>query len=562
MRNSVLTCSLISACLLTACGGGGGGGGASGGSGGAAKITVSNPTASSNVVAGTAVTFGGGACGGGQGTLSASWDFGDGSVKASSGTHTFTAAGTYSVSVTCTDSSSDPSVTSSATPVTVAAAPAISEGFLARNWTAFAAIDSTNTQIYPIAGLDSNGTAYGLWLQNNSTTTSNVISGLLDTTSASTWTIGASLPTGTANVAVNNSLFHTIQAPIDMAVSPNGNALAAWVAGGSLWYSTRGTLSGWSAPVQTAISPSSPALKVVYSDGGIGAIAYCNSSGAQVAVFSSSTGLSSSSQGVSNKCSAVLGTSSNTQITYGFDLAINPTTSAVTAVGLMPSPTTSANSVVQEITYTTLGGWGTPFAVSSDLPTASFPSFSVSLSVSPSGSYSAVAWSNLNATGSNNVFARVLHGGTVGDSIQVQPNDSLVFFLPLIAINDAGNAFLVMANQSSSGGYDPYATTYSEAAGWKTAPLLMNSLSGFGAIDVAIDQYGNGLATYNDANLDLQAYTLSADGTKAASVLITQLGYGDFHYQRLRALPDGRAILTASNKADTGYAPSGFAVLK
>ena len=162
-------------------------------------------------------------------------------------------------------------------------------------------VSDEHTSIYPVAGLSSTGVAFGVWLQNLMSG-SGVATGTLDTTSSASWSLLGSLPIGSATSSFNNNLYGYRTGQIDIAVSPAGNVLAAWVAGSSLWYSTRSVTGGWSTPVQLALQPSAGPINVVNNDAGNGAIAYCTSAGAQVVIYSSSLNTMQPPKQISTQC--------------------------------------------------------------------------------------------------------------------------------------------------------------------------------------------------------------------------------------------------------------------
>ena len=79
-------------------------------------ITVTPPVFNGPARSGDSVTFGGGACVGGNGELTAMWSYGDGSPNDIKRTHTYSATATtfYLVTVTCTDTANNPAVTTEA----------------------------------------------------------------------------------------------------------------------------------------------------------------------------------------------------------------------------------------------------------------------------------------------------------------------------------------------------------------------------------------------------------------------------------------------------------------
>lgn len=98
------------AALLIACGGGGDDAPADS-LGPPRAITITQPYLSAATPVATVnnpVQFDGGECGGGNGSLLATWYFGDGTPNTHSNTHIYTSVGSFLLRVTCTDSSGNP----------------------------------------------------------------------------------------------------------------------------------------------------------------------------------------------------------------------------------------------------------------------------------------------------------------------------------------------------------------------------------------------------------------------------------------------------------------------
>lgn len=560
---------VVCALSLTSCGGGGNNDTqatpSTAGSGGVVlPIQLSDPSAPATTVeTGTSVAFEGGQCVGGSGTLTTLWSFGDGTKMSNTNTHIYASPGQYSVFVTCTDSGSRQTLTT--LPITVTVTPLNPHGFLGRAWSNYQAVDARNTSIYPLAGLAEDGRVYGAWLQNEGSGAA-VVSGRMDTGSPRTWLLEGLLPLSGPLVSFNNNMLAQRVAPIDMAVSPQGRVLLAWVAGTSLWYTVRTPDVGWSMPVQTALTPSSTTIKVAVNDAGDGAIAYCTAGGAQVVTVSSGSTVTSTPQQISSRCSAMVGyASTGLQLAKAFDVAIDNTNSTVHAVGLMPSSGAAGKSQIMLRKYLPGSGWAEAEAISVELPQASFSSsFSLSYSLAPAGQFAGVVWSQLGANGISNAYARMADSGVWGVINPLQSNTSAPYALPLIAVNDEGKAFVAMGQDSpAQSTYFMYLTNYNAAKGWMANPVKANTWGGFSAVDVAIDQFGHGLVTHCDIGVDTVAGTLSSTGGWSGLRTITPLyGKNAFHYQAMRALPDGRAILMTSVLATTGYAPSGFVLLQ
>lgn len=96
---------------LQLCACGGGDSGSTKAASGSVALTVSAPVWTTTPRGGVAFTFGGGACGGGNGEYTALWSYGDGSASTIDRTHTYPVSATtqfYQITVTCTDTASDP----------------------------------------------------------------------------------------------------------------------------------------------------------------------------------------------------------------------------------------------------------------------------------------------------------------------------------------------------------------------------------------------------------------------------------------------------------------------
>lgn len=72
-------------------------------------VTITGPAPRTTVHAGVEVQFDGGVCGGGNGQLTASWNYGDNTPLTPSNTHTYARAGSFPLWVQCTDTSGSPS---------------------------------------------------------------------------------------------------------------------------------------------------------------------------------------------------------------------------------------------------------------------------------------------------------------------------------------------------------------------------------------------------------------------------------------------------------------------
>lgn len=105
LRTPLCLAALLSA-LLGACGGGGANAPLSPTS--YPSITITPFSISTPPQAGVEAQFEGGICGGGNGQLTATWNFGDNTPTAHTGTHTYAQAGWFPLWVQCTDTSGSP----------------------------------------------------------------------------------------------------------------------------------------------------------------------------------------------------------------------------------------------------------------------------------------------------------------------------------------------------------------------------------------------------------------------------------------------------------------------
>jgi hypothetical protein len=572
LKKHSLIAGLFLVSLLSACGGGGGGDTSP-----SATSTTTTPTVpttpgthpaltvtavtlnNATPTVGTALSFTGGVCGGGTGSRSVSWNFGDGSAASGAGIHTYTSPGSRSVTVTCSDSFGTTPVVSAPLNITIAAV-AIANGFLGKTWSAYNTIDPSNGTLYPVAGLATSGDVYGVWLQ--SFTGGTGVAAGSTTFNSTSWTLAGQLPTGTDTSPFNGSYYRGRIGAIDISVSPGGKAMAAWMAGTSIWYATKNGASAWSAPVKITVPVLDASIKVVVNDAGNGAIAYCTSAGASVISYASATQTTLPPVTISSQCDVTISGTYDIQRLRSFDVAIDNATSTIYAVGLVASTSTPANSVIAIKTYNPAMGWTTATALSSEFAPTALPT-SLSYSRAPNGSYAGIAWDQIGPGGKFNVYARIQAGGSWGVTTALQTNNSLDYSRPLIAVNDNGDAFLAM-NYGFYSGSDPrtYVSNYGMATGWKSVPVQVES-NRFNATDIAIDAWGNGLMVYTDLGFYSQAGTLAKNGTWSGFSTITpSYPSAGFHNHTLRTLPDGRAILVTSVRAELGRAESGYVLLK
>ena len=571
--------TLVSA-LLVACGGGGGGDDAPAAAPAVAAVTASAASRSSTPLAleDTLLTFNGGTCGGGTAPYTTTWSFGDGTTG-STNTHTYADPGTYSVTVTCTDANA---VTKTSTALSVVVQPAAMAGFLGRTWSTYAKIDPTQGSLYPVAGITTAGDIYGAWLRSNSDST-NYYLGTTDVAAGSTsltatgWTMAPDLQVASAGnmTTFNGTVYSSKTAAMDMAVSPGGKAIAAWKAGSLLWYATKDGAANWTTPKSVSVPVIDASIKVVVNDAGDGAVAYCTSSTpsadvmiASVMIYSNaSKTLGPTPEPLSLRCDDPASLISY-QRSRVFDIAIDED-SKVFAVGLTAS---GSDFVISQKTYTAAGGWGAATNLSGVLASAALPEkFSFSYSLAPGGLVAGIAWNEEISIQKPNVFARISTDGgdTWGAPKAIQTETVYGFNYPLIAVNDAGDAFLAMERKATNVPIRTYVSNYSAAAGWKAAVVWATNPNGYSSADtayaateIAIDEWGTGLLTRNVAIVGMtQAGTFSKPGVWSGFKDLTPT-YGDFHYQTMRALPNGSAILVTSVRAITGYEQSGYLLLK
>lgn len=575
---------LLLTALLGACGGGGGDEPPPPAAPPPPAVSVSAVSLSSTsppAYAENYLKFDGGECSGGTGALTVSWNFGDGTALDSSTTspHTHkydeTTAGNKTVTVTCTDSAGKTSSLSTAFDVQSAAM----NGFLGKKWTAYSNIE-TNVSPYPVAGIADSGDVYGAWLRRVGTVKGVAIS--TTNFSSSSWASPTAFPTVSDTSAFDDTTGGMRTAAIDLAVSRNGKAIAAWITAEpttppavpvfTIRYTTKsGANSAWTAPAKISVTGVvlNESIKVVINDAGVSAIAYCTGTvdalGAKLTTTGAEiiTNLTAPAPiSISKLCDKVVDDGSfgtKFQRNRAFDIAINnkptPTIYAV-GVNAAPAPNATNKLVVTEQSYTN-SAWTTPIAISDELELARAP-HSLSYSLSSNGDNRAVAWDQLNNDihGKSNVYARI-YFNNVWRAVQAVQDDYTTkdYSLPLIAINDRGDAFLAMQLNNGSlftyktevSNYDATATAWSRP--FQTSNLNNSADTKFNSTDVAIDQYGTGLVTYFDGYK-------SAAGTFAKKVSSTQwrgfatispsYPYQKFHYQTMRALPDGRAILVTS----------------
>lgn len=571
----------ILATVLSACGGGGEDAPPPAAPAPAPVIKVSAlalNSATPRAIADTLLQFDGGVCSGGTGTVTSSWDYGDGTGATTLSTHTYTdtTEGVKTVKVTCTDSVGATKFTT----LNVNVLNVAMKGFLGKTWTTYSSIES-NVSPYPVAGIADSGDVYGVWLRRNIANTMEVAAGTTNFGSA-TWTTPTVLPTAGSQSPFDDSVKGGSTAAIDLAVSPNGRVMAAWLAGSSIWYATKNGLGGaWSAPTEivgeTVKTDASASIKVVVNDAGNAAIGYCKSdTDARVITYSGATQTHQPSEKISKLCGTAEVIVTATQQRYrAFDIAIdnaNTASSTVYAVGVDDGTIDSTKSAVKIKSYTISGGWTTAASVSDELTAAKAPT-SLSFARSPNGNYAAIVWDQINSINTNsNVHANFYSSGAWGAATPVQTNYiTKKYSRPLIAVNDKGNAFLLMRLVDEWGNSQTEVSTYNAASpGW-TSPYQIIA-AGHHATNIAIDNWGTGLVTRAN-DFYSQAGTFSKAGEWSGFKNVSpQYPYGmqsTFHYQTMRALPDGRAILVTSVYDDitpitdtTKPVSSGYTILK
>ncbi|MBK7004912.1 MAG: PKD domain-containing protein [Burkholderiales bacterium] len=538
-------------------------------------------------IAQNALKFDGGECSGGTAPVTASWDFGDGTPKGSSNTHTYTEAHAQAkmvsstnkstiVTVTCTDAVG---VTKSST-VNITVESASVNGFLGKTWTSYAAIDPTRPSLYPVAGVADSGDIYGIALPSVASTTHTKATAGTTSFSSTNWTAPTDdLATGTDTSLFNDTGPGVRTTAIDLAVSPNGHAIAAWMAQSttgvpSIWYTTKSSLSAaWTLPVQVNVPVMEESIKVAISDAGVGAIAYCTSSGGADTVTRTlsltSTIKSSTAQLITTSNTTPTTISNNCGVTDSgyailqrhrlFDIAIDNASSTIYAVGVSNGTTDPAKSVVTLKSFTSGGGLTATTPISDEIASA-FAPVSLSYARSPNGNYAAVAWNQVrdDAYQKSNILTRIQVNGAWGTAIQEVQNNYTTkdYARPLLAINDNGDVFLAMHLKYANGGDpDMEVSNYDAAAAapvWSAPRRATNKSTPnetqFNMTDIAIDKWGTGLVTRLDTNGSFtQAGTLSKAGTWSDFTNIsTQYPSLRLHNQTMRALPDGRTILVTS----------------
>lgn len=606
---------LLLTALLSACGGGGGDEPPAPAAPIPPAITVSAVALSSTspaAYAENALVFDGGVCGDGTGTLTATWDFGDGTAPVvnpgANPTHTYeeAKAGANKVTVTCEDTAGTTPQTSTRN-ITIQSAAM--QGFLGKSWIAYSSIE-TNISPYPVAGIDTNGDIYGAWVRRNGGDTSAFNEVVTGTTTFSllNWNVSTtSLDTGADRSPYVDFQTTMSTAAIDIAVSPNGRGLIAWVAGtsattGKVWYATKASPTDpWvttSAPIDTSVMNDS--IKVVINDVGNGvingAIAYCKNDGTAGApiLHAYAVPYLGNTAGtpylISNKCSKVdwngIAASATLQRSRAFDIAID-NNSNIFAAGILNATSGAAKSAVA-MQMNTNGAWDLlPLRLADEI--AISPE-SLSLSLSPNGKYAAIAWNQVNAALSNVYFSMLdrtvpspVWSPAAAFSHDTTPTTD--YTRPMIAVSDKRDAFMAMRLTSALGPVSVAVANYDASVAtpaWSKESVITTPSSsinaGYRAMDIAIDNWGTGLVTnVDDAFNWTQAGTFVKkkigttpqwSGFKSISSSTTNpVYYRGFHYQTMRALPDGRAIVVTSTYDDDStngrlHIPSGYMLLK
>lgn len=606
---------LLLTALLGACGGGGDDEPPPPAAPPPAAVSVSAVSLSSTsppAYAENNLKFDGGECSGGTGALTVSWNFGDGTALDSSTTAPHThkyveaAVGNKTVTVTCTDSTGKTSSLSKSIDVQTAAM----KGFLGKSWTTYRALES-NFSPYPVAGITSTGDLYGVWIRRYDLGNYAVAAGLA-TLDNPNWTLtntGQSpnggtpdaLYTGTDQSPYNdaNGGANGETAPIDLAVSPSGRAIAAWVAGTSptslsLYFSTKSSLAATWTPATkltgvggAIVSVINDSVKVVVNDDGNGAIAYCTSSGAYAVPVNSNSVNTSGIKLISKQCGDMETTNYGYQRFRAFDVGIDPQ-SKIYAVGVLDGTASSTSSVAVQ-TYS--GSAWSPIIqrVADNMAT---PPASLSMSLSPNGVKGQIAWPQKDP---NTLKFVVYTSGLQADKTwstgvyvtsAFTPNTN--YTRPLIAVNDAGDVAMTMLVKPDGGTQTVRITNCAACAAsgqtWGTTLTQImtvgysgatpTSVGQYVALDLAIDQYGTALITnvdytFNNSWAGTYSKTgvlsnLKRIGPSGNSNNIGSYGQMSFRYQTMRALPNGQAILTTAIYDSLNSAPikSGFMLLK
>lgn len=532
------------------------------------SLALSSATASA--IAQTPVEFTGGICSGGNSNYIQEFDFGDKTPVSSVKTHTYLTSGLKTVVATCKDTAGSRAVVTS---LEVNVAAAEMNGFMGKQWSTYASIDPLMPSLYPVAELTAAGDIYGVWLPSLATN-KDVTTGTTNFSSSS-WTQSGGLSTGSDKPLFNDALPGASSAAIDLAVSPNGRATTAWMAGSSLWYATKNDLSGaWSTPVQINVPVLDASIKVVVNDAGSGAIAYCTSNGAELITYAGQARQAPVT--ISKQCDLTDTSFFTIQRHRLFDIAIDNASSTIYAVGIADGATTG-KTVVTLKSYTPSGGWTAGTAISDEIDTA--PE-SLSYARSPSGNFSAVAWNQVGTNLKSNVFARLYAKGAWGP-IQAVQDDYITkdYSRPLVAINDSGDAFLAMQIQSIRKTFPIEVTNYDASATNPTwSKPFQVSTAKLSATDIAIDKWGTGLITRSDDGAaqsvssgtpEAGTYSKSGEWSGFTRLATKNLYSKSFHYQSMRALPDGRAIVVTSIYDDqtpmtltTQPLSSGYVLLK
>lgn len=445
-------------------------------------------------------------------------------------------------------------------------------GFLARSWSIFQSIDPNNGAIFPVAGLSADGAVIGAWVTNFTGKDGLETGSYANSASASAWKLDGLLPGSEGNLNFNNALYGYRQAAMDLAVSPNGNSIVAWISidpvthNTVLQFSTKSAQGAWK-PSTAILRVASLPIKVVISNNGDAAIGYCGASGAEVVPYNAQSANIGSTIRVSKICSPTNQQSSTyaTQFAKAFDLAIDAV-GKIQSIGLLDSADVQGLTMVGMRSFTSSTISGSVTRISENLPASTDPAmsnFSVSYSQSPNG-HAAVAWAQKGTHTKFDVMTRFYDGATWESISSVETSNDKDFILPEIAVNDSGEATLAMADPDASGGlYDLYVLQRGTNNMW-TSPTNVYD-SGYTAVQVATDSYGNGLLTMVDGSVSKFGILGKGgkwSGLKSLLPAGQSFGYRNFHYQTMRALPDGQAIIVVGTRYENGYISSGFSILK
>lgn len=354
--------------------------------------------------------------------------------------------------------------------------------------------------------------------------------------------------------------FSSIEQPGAMAIATSGTAVAAWAAidksgFNHVWFGLAPDGVNWQPPKRLDLSATKQpihSMSVAVSPIGDIFVSWVSACSVNVAHGSLSSDMLSSPKILTSNCdtSNAYGIA-NTNKDRHYGLAIDDAGQGVVIALDAKKNSTENFAVVNEYRWSSSAS---DWSLASSLSTRStFGSIhAVSVGRSPSGKV-AVAWDERTQYGNFGVKVSS-YTTTSGWKPASAPHTFVDHDLdtPHVAINDAGQIFLVAQEHKPNGWRYIWANRFTPNGGWSTGKAVFTW--GYSAPIVAMDAQGVGMVAFEDLDAsNVGTYDLN-EAFKYTQVG-SALGYGEFYDHNLQVIADGRALLTwRARTSGTGYA--------